>query len=124
MSLADLCKGSSAVVQLAANTMGSMGGNSPAYADTTTTLDFLLQTASVEESLRFDARGERTIYNAFFATNPSLTNKNRLKVTKWMGDTLATYRYLRVLTDETEGRPTESMLWIVQCVEESLEMAS
>ena len=124
MTIADLCTGSTATVQLAANTKDSMGGNVPGYVDTSTSHDFLLQTASVQESNRYDARGEQTIYNAFFSSNPSLTPKNRLKVTNWMGVSLSTPRYLRVLATDTEGPPGEAQLWVVTCVEDTLERAS
>ena len=52
------------------------------------------------------------MYFGFFDSNPSLDEKNRLRVTIWMGDTLGTARYLRVHAVETEGRPGDSMLWI------------
>jgi len=123
MTIEDLCSGSTATVQEAANTKDSMGGNVPGYADTATTVTFLLQSASVNESLRYDARGEETIYNGFFSSNPSLTPQNRLKVTKWMGETLTTPRYLRVLNTEREGTPDEARLWIVAMREDTLDRA-
>lgn len=121
MSLTDLCTGSIASVQLAANTMGAMGDNDPAYADTGTTVEFGLQSATVQESLRYSARGEEKIYNAFFSSDPSLTPQNRLKVTQWMGVTQSPAKFLRVLNSDTEGPPGEAWLWIVVCREDTLE---
>lgn len=124
MSLSELCSGSTATVQLATNTRGQMGGNSPGYADGAT-VGFGLQSATVEESAKYDARGEQRFYNAFFSSDPALTPQNRLKVTRWMGITLAAPRFLRVLAGgDVEGAPGQAMLWVVTCFEETLEHAT
>jgi hypothetical protein len=111
------------MIQTAANTRGAMGGNNPAYADGAT-VELGLQTASTDESRLYDAQGERRIYLAFFASDPALKPENRLKVTVWMGATLASPRFLRVLHADTEGRPGEAMLWVVVCSEITTEYAS
>jgi hypothetical protein len=123
MSLLELCSGSTATVQAAVNTRGAMGGNSPGYVNGAT-VDFGLQTANTQESRLYDARGETRIYNAFFSSDPALTPNNRLRVTKWMGVTLAKPRFLRVLNCDIEGAPGEAMLWIAACSEVTTENAA
>lgn len=123
MTIETLCTGSIATVQEAANTKDSMGSNQPGYADTSRTLEFFLQSENVTELTEFNVRSLRTIYRAFFASNPNLDQTNRLKVTQWMGETLSTPRYLRVTEVDREGSPHDTQLWMAVLYEDVLNQS-
>lgn len=118
MSIESLCEGDTVVKQTESNTVGTAFGNTPTYADGAT-LDCLVQTAEAAEAMGFATRGMKYTHIAFFSTDPSLTNQNRLKWTVRGNEALAAALFLRVLAVETEGRPGESLLWFAFCSEDT-----
>jgi len=112
-----MATGGSVVKQSQSVTAGASWGQNATYTDGST-LTCNAQEMDAEESLQYDARGQKRLYNVFFATDPTLEVGNRLKLTKMNNTTLTTARYLRVLATEFEGTPDGSVkLWISVCEE-------
>jgi len=104
MSIQDLCDNDTIVKQTETATTGTSFGVAESYADTAT-LDCLVQEMSADEILQYAARGMEVTHFVYFSTDPGISNQHRLK---WSGE-----RFLRVRGAFKEGRPGESLLWIV-----------
>lgn len=121
-----MASGDTVVKQSATYTSGEMGGNTPTSADGAS-LDCNVQSMSVGETKQFDARGQLKLFNVFFATDPGLTENNRLKWTKTNGNatTFAAARILKVLATEEERNPKGTkILYIAKCEWETSEHLS
>lgn len=119
MSLDLLCTGDTIVPQTESVTTGEAFGVVYSYTDGTA-LDCLVQSVNASESEQQATRGQRTRYNLFFVSNPSLTQGKRLKWTHHAGTALTTPIFMRVLSQYDEGRPGEDQwLWVVDAEEDT-----
>ena len=118
MSIASMATGDTVVPQVESTEIGEGGGLEFSHTDGTA-LDCLVQTMSADEDVRYAARGQRNRYVVFFASNPGLSQDDRIKWTHQGGNAFASAKYLRVLDQYSEGRPGagNQMLWIVDAEE-------
>lgn len=111
MSIESLTQGDTVVKQSSTVAIGESGGQVPTWSDAGS-LTCTIQTPGASETRDYAARGMRLTHWAFFNSDPSLTNGNRLRWTVRAGVTLSVPIYLRVLDCYPEGRPGENMLWV------------
>lgn len=113
-----MATGDTIVPQSETSAIGEGGGIEYSYTDGTA-LDCLVQTMDADQAIQYGARGQRNLYNLFFASNPSLSQNKRIKWTHQGGTALSTAKYLRVLDQYSEGRPGSGsqLLWIVDAEE-------
>lgn len=117
MSILSLCVGSVVVKQSPTRTLGPSGGDDVAFTDGPA-LDCRFEEMSADEAVRYDARGERSLFTAYFAADPAFTVDNRLKLTEWAGEAVSPPKLCRVLGQKTQASPRGSLkLWIVACEE-------
>ena len=113
MSVEEMCQGSTIVRQDQTHTVGASGGDAAVPTDGDS-FDCNFQEMSGDESQLFDARGERSLFTAFFAEDPGFTVDSRAKLTVRSNVTLATPLLLKVIGTEFESDPEgELKMWIV-----------
>lgn len=117
MSVTSLCTGSTVIKQTMTHSIGASGGDVATPTDGEP-MDCRFEEMSADEAIRYDARGERSLFAAYFAADPSFAVDDRLKLTVWANVTLGTPKLCRVLGQKMQANPRGNLvLWIVHCEE-------
>lgn len=117
MSIRSLCSDSVVYKQTPSRTIGPSGGDDVVFSDGAA-LSCRFEEMSADEAVRYDARGERSLFTAYFAFDPAFTVDNRLKLTEWAGETISPPKFCRVLGQKKKASPGGRLsLWVVDCEE-------
>lgn len=117
MSIPSLCTGSVVVKQTMTHSVGASGGDVAVPVDGDP-ITCRFTEMSADEAVRYDARGERSLFTAYFPSDPGFTVDDRLKVTTWANVELTTPKLCRVLGQRFKANPRGNLaLWVVNCEE-------
>lgn len=110
MSLSELTTVDTITPQTESISVGSSGGVNESYSDEST-LSCLVQEVSSKERLDYASRGISVDVELFFSSSPDIGIDKRIKLNTVGGE--ADGRICRVTGAYKEGRPGETLLWVV-----------
>lgn len=117
MSVEEMCTGSTLVRQTQTHTLGASGGDVSVFTDGDS-YECHVQEMSSDEAVRYDSRGERSLYTAYFAEDPGFTVDDRAKLSRMHNVDISPVKLMRVLGQRFQGNPDGDLaLWIVSLEE-------
>lgn len=113
VSIEAICTGDLLEILRGESTPGAMGGVSRTLASVGSFV-CNVQTADARDVRDYQARGQKLTHQAYCASDPQVTEADRLRWRKVAGTTVGDAgKLLRVLGVYPEGRPGAALLWVI-----------